>query len=85
MKISAFKLYKLYFFIICVFIFYSVSFDVYADETGEQNIKALNHLNMSLYKIANYNNKAVLDEEYDTINNDIKLDAIGDKKLVDII
>lgn len=52
---------------------------------AEQNVRALNHLNMSLYKIANYNNKAVLEEEYDIINNDINLDAIGDKRLVDII
>lgn len=52
---------------------------------AENNVKALNHLNLSLYKIANYNNKAILDEEYDTINNDIKLDSIGDAKLVGII
>ncbi len=52
---------------------------------GVDNVKALNHFNMSLYKIANYNNKAVLDEEYDTINNDLKLDSIADRKIVDII
>lgn len=55
------------------------------EKEAEQNVRALNHFNMSLYKIAHYNNKAVLDEEYDTINNDIKLDSIGDKKLVSII
>lgn len=52
---------------------------------AEQNVRTLNNLNVSLYKIANSNNKAVLEEEYDTINNDIRLDAIGDRKLVGII
>lgn len=52
---------------------------------AEKNVRTLNSLNLSLYKIANYNNKAVLEEEYDTINNDIRLDAIGDKQLVGII
>lgn len=55
------------------------------DKAAEDNIKALNHFNISLYKITHYNNKAVLDEEYDTINNDLKLDSVGDRKLVEII
>lgn len=63
----------------------TLSLSIAGTSDAEQNVRALNHLNMSLYKIANYNNKVVLEEEYDIINNDINLDAIGDKRLVGII
>lgn len=56
-----------------------------AAQGGDQNVRALNHFNASLYKIAHFNNKAVLDEEYDTIVNDLDLSAIGDQKLITII
>jgi len=48
-------------------------------------VLALNYLHASLNKIKMYNDKRVLEDEYDNIINNINLTAISDKEIVDII
>ena len=48
-------------------------------------VLALNYLHASLNKIKMYNDKRVLEDEYDNIINNINLTAINDKEIVDII
>jgi hypothetical protein len=48
-------------------------------------VLALNYLHASLNKIKMYNDKRVLEDEYDNIINNINLTAIDDKEIVDII
>lgn len=52
---------------------------------GNQNARALNHVSVSLYKIAHANNAAVLEEEYDALVNGLDLSAINDKDLPGVI
>ena len=46
---------------------------------------ALNHLHSSLNKIVTYNDKVVLEQEYDNIINNIDLTAIEDREIVEVI
>jgi|GEM_PF-1422478 len=58
---------------------------------GEENedaflaILALNYCHMSLYKITEYNDRVVLDEEYSNIINNINLSKIKDTELINIL
>jgi hypothetical protein len=46
---------------------------------------ALNHLHSSLNKIVTYNDKVVLEQEYDDIINNLDLTAIEDREIVEVI
>jgi len=46
---------------------------------------ALNYCHMSLYKIIHYNDRIVLDEEYNEIINNINLTKIKDEEVIDLL
>ncbi len=48
-------------------------------------VMALNHMHASLNKIVLYNDKIILEDEYDNIINNINLTVIDDKETVDLI
>lgn len=48
-------------------------------------VMALNYLHSSLNKIVTYNDKIVLEEEYDNIINNINLTVIKDREIVNVI
>jgi hypothetical protein len=56
-----------------------------AMKKSKNAVLALNYLHASLNKIKMYNDKRVLEDEYDNIINNINLTAINDKEIVDII
>lgn len=55
------------------------------DDIAKKNIMILNRLQMSLTKIISYNNKIILDEEYNNIINNINLRSIRDKEILDLV
>ena len=59
----------------------------YADENDDAflAILALNYCHLSLVKIIEYNDRVVLDEEYNNIINNINLSKIKDRELIDIL
>ncbi len=48
-------------------------------------VMALNHMHASLNKIVIYNDKIVLEDEYDNIINNLNLTVIKDREIVDVI
>ena len=46
---------------------------------------ALNYCHMSLYKIIQYNDRIVLDEEYSEIINNINLTKIKDEEIIELL
>ena len=59
----------------------------YAEEEDDAflAILALNYCHLSLVKIIEYNDRVVLDEEYNNIINNINLSKIKDRELIDIL
>jgi hypothetical protein len=59
----------------------------YAEENDDAflAILALNYCHMSLFKITEYNDRVVLDEEYNNIINNINLSKIKDPELIEIL
>jgi hypothetical protein len=75
---------------IAISIFGLVNFQArvsYAEENEDAflAILALNYCHMSLYKITEYNDRVVLDEEYSNIINNINLSKIKDPELINIL
>jgi hypothetical protein len=56
----------------------------FSDEAS-QTAKALNYCHMSLFKIVSYNDRIVLDEEYNEIINNINLTKIRDEEIIDLL
>jgi len=55
------------------------------DTDARNAVMALNHMHSSLNKIVSYNDKIVLEEEYDNIINNINLTVIKDREIVNVI
>lgn len=55
------------------------------DDNARNAVMALNHMHSSLNKIVLYNDKIVLEEEYDNIINNINLTVIQDQEIVNTI
>jgi hypothetical protein len=55
------------------------------DTDARNAVMALNHMHSSLNKIVLYNDKIILEEEYDNIINNINLTAIDDREVVNVI
>lgn len=56
-----------------------------SDDTARNAVMALNHMHSALNKIVLYNDKIVLEEEYDNIINNINLTVIQDQEIVNTI
>jgi len=68
-------------------LFFSLSLNSFAksqDDAFEVAL-ALNYCHMSLYKIIQYNDRIVLDEEYNEIINNINLTKIKDEEIIDLL
>ncbi len=52
---------------------------------GRQTALVLNYCDMSLVKILSYKDRVILDEEYNTIVNNINLSAIHDEEVIDLL
>jgi len=73
----------------------SVEVNVLSEVTSNKNdvrndkarnaVMALNYMHASLNKIITYNDKIILEDEYDNIINNLKLTAIEDSEIVDVI
>jgi hypothetical protein len=61
---------------------YAESFD---ESEAFSSILALNYCHFSLAKIISYNDRIVLDEEYNNIINNINLSKIHDEEILSII
>jgi hypothetical protein len=66
------------------------NFEISQSYAGEEDdaflaILALNYCHLSLVKIIEYNDRVVLDEEYNNIINNINLSKIKDRELIDIL
>ncbi len=55
------------------------------DMDARNAVMALNHMHASLNKIVIYNDKIVLEDEYDNILNNLNLTVIKDREIVDVI
>jgi len=67
-------------------IFKSSSVTINLENKNAKNAAiALNHMHASLNKIVIYNDKIVLEEEYDNIINNINLTAIEDREIISVI
>jgi hypothetical protein len=55
------------------------------NDNARNAVMALNHMHASLNKIVTYNDKIVLEDEYDNIINNLKLTAIEDREIIDVI
>ena len=82
---------KIIFMMILCFVISSVSLPnckaskSYAEDDAFLAILALNYCHLSLFKITEYNDRVVLDEEYNNIINNINLSKIKDPELIDIL
>lgn len=54
-------------------------------QNARNAVMALNHMHESLNKIVLYNDQIILEDEYDSIINNINLTVIDDKELVDLV